>query len=436
MDLQRLRGFNDLFGSSSRLLTIIENHARELMERYSIGEIRIPLLERIELYQRSTGETSDIVEKQMYAFEDKDERQSTVVLRPEGTPGVVRAYITAGFDRTQPEQRFYYSGPMFRRERPQKGRYRQFFQFGVEIFGREDAACDAELLILIDDFVKQRLIDATMEINSIGCKECRPAFRAALIAWGKSHWDKLCDDCHNRIERNPLRLLDCKIDAKLAETAPSSLDYLCEACRAHFGVVQELAAAAGVTFVVNPRMVRGLDYYTRTAFEVRARGLGSQDTIVAGGRYDGLVEVLGGASIPGIGFAIGLDRVALAIEGNPRALQALGSRLDLPREAATRQIHRAPVAAFVVLGEAAARESVNLARVVRAAGLNVEMLSPYRSIKSQLSQANSMGARFAVIVGDREIEAKAARLRDLRRHEEVEAGFASLVPMIEARLTK
>src|SRR5579863_2174624 len=295
-------------------MSLIEERARAIFDRYSIKEIRIPVLERAQLYLRSSGETSDVVEKQMYTFTDRDEGETSVALRPEGTPGVVRAYIEAGLDRTDAEQRLFYSGPMFRRERPQKGRYRQFYQFGVEVFGRPDAACDAELLIMIDELCRDLKVPFRMEINSIGDQKCRPAFRSALVAWGRAHWDQLCDDCHNRIDRNPLRLLDCKIDVKLAESAPKSLDYLCEPCRTHFDAVKELSSAAGVEFAVNPRLVRGLDSYTRTAFEVMADGLGAQSTVVAGGRYDGLVETMGGASVAGIGFAIGVDRMALALQ--------------------------------------------------------------------------------------------------------------------------
>ena len=227
-------------------MSLVEERARAIVERYSIKEIRIPVLERTQLYVRSSGETSDIVEKQMYTFTDRDEGETVVALRPEGTPGVVRAYIEAGLDRTDPEQRLFYSGPMFRRERPQKGRYRQFYQFGVEIFGRPDAACDAELLIMIDELCRDLKLPSTMEINSIGDQKCRPAFREALVAWGRAHWDELDDDCHNRLDRNPLRLLDCKSDAKVTESAPNSLDYLCDECRAHFDTVKELLSAAGV----------------------------------------------------------------------------------------------------------------------------------------------------------------------------------------------
>ncbi|HKN12868.1 MAG TPA: histidine--tRNA ligase [Candidatus Binatus sp.] len=397
MELTRLRGFRDLIGADARAMSLVEGRARALFERYSIKEIRIPVLERLQLYLRSTGETSDIVEKQMYMFTDRDEGETVVALRPEGTPGVVRAYIEAGLDRTEPEQRLFYSGPMFRRERPQKGRYRQFYQFGVEVFGRPDAACDAELLIMIDELCRDLKIPFTTEINSIGDQKCRPAFREALLQWGREHWDQLCDDCHNRIDRNPLRLLDCKIDAKLAASAPNPLDYLCDECRAHFDRVKELLIAANVQYAVNPRMVRGLDYYTRTAFEVMAGGLGAQSTVVAGGRYDGLVEAMSGAAVAGIGFAIGVDRIALALEA-AGVLPAV-----------------TPDAAIISMGPAATRHAVVVARDLRAANLNVEMLSPERKMKTLLARASKIGARFAVIIGDDELARGVVQLRDLKQ---------------------
>jgi histidyl-tRNA synthetase len=318
----------------------------------------------------------------------------------------VRAYIEAGLDRTDPEQRLFYSGPMFRRERPQKGRYRQFFQFGVEVFGRPDAACDAELLIMIDELCRDLKLPSTMEINSIGDQKCRPSFREALVQWGRAHWDELDDDCHNRIDRNPLRLLDCKRDAKVTESAPNSLDYLCDECRAHFDTVKELLTAANVQYVVNPRMVRGLDYYTRTAFEVMAGGLGAQSTVVAGGRYDGLVETMGGEAIAGIGFAIGVDRMALALE-------AAGA---LPVTA--------PDAAIIAMGAVATRHAVVVARELRAANLNVEMLSPERKMKTLLARASKIGAHFAVIIGDDELARGVVQLRDLKNSSQSEVTSA------------
>jgi histidyl-tRNA synthetase len=384
------------------------------MYRYAIDQIRVPMLERAQLYQRTTGETSDIVEKQMYTFSDRDEAETVLALRPEGTPGVVRAYIEAGLDRSDPEQRLWYSGAMFRRERPQKGRYRQFYQFGVEIFGRADAACDAELLIMIDDLRRDLGLTLRTELNSLGCSDCRPAYRAALLEYGRAHLDTLCHDCHQRLERNPLRLLDCKIDVAIAQNAPKTLDYLCEACRAHFGLVQKLITAASVQFSINPRLVRGLDYYTRTAFEVLSGDVGSQSAVVAGGRYDGLVEALGGASVAGIGFAIGVDRMALALQ---TAGLVAGASLD---------------AALIAIGERALAYMTPLARTLRESGLAIEALSPDRKLKALLTRAAKIGARFAVIAGDSELERGAVQLRDLSRSEQREVSIAELPAAIRA----
>src|SRR5271170_334266 len=395
-------------GPPARTLAYVEERARMLMERYAVEEIRIPLLERIELYQRSTGETSDIVSKQMYTFTDRDEAETTLALRPEGTPGVVRAYIEAGLDRSDPEQRFFYSGPMFRRERPQKGRYRQFSQFGVEVFGRADPACDAELLVMIDDLRRDLGLAFQFEINSLGDAKCRPAFRTALLDYGRAHFAELCYDCHERLERNPLRLLDCKIDVKLAEAAPKSLDYLCPECRQHFDTVIDLLNSAGVEFLINPRIVRGLDYYRRTTFEITSTNLGSQNAVLAGGRYDGLVEVLGGAPVPGIGFAIGMERLALALQAAEKP------RAGLPR------------VALIALGEAAARRAAELARELRALPLQVELLSPERSLKSQLKRADRLGANYAVIIGQDELARSAAQLRDLKASAQREVSLANL----------
>jgi histidyl-tRNA synthetase len=384
-----------------------------VVERYGFNEIRVPLLERVELYQRSSGETSDVVEKQMYAFADHDEAETMLALRPEGTPGVVRAYIEAGFDRSEPEQRFHYSGAMFRRERPQKGRFRQFHQFGVEVFGRADAACDAELLIMIDELRRELGLDLEFQINSLGDGQCRPAFRNALLEWGRAHLHELCNDCHLRLDRNPLRLLDCKIDAKHTESAPHSLDYLCEPCRKHFATVELLLKQAGIRYVVNPRLVRGLDYYTRTAFEVVSTAVGSQSAVIAGGRYDGLVEALGGAAVPGTGFAIGVERIALAL--------ASGRLRD----------QTAPNAAIIAMGEAAVIGANNIARQMRGAGLRVELLSPERGLKALLRRADKIGARYALIVGENEMARRVVQLRNLKKSTQLEVAQTDVVAAIK-----
>jgi histidyl-tRNA synthetase len=416
VQLTRLRGFQDTLGAQTRSLAAVEDCARKVVERHNVAEIRIPVLERLELFQHSSGETSDIVEKQMYAFVDRDEAETTLALRPEGTPGVVRAYIEAGMDRSDPEQRFYYVGPMFRRERPQKGRFRQFSQFGVEIFGRADAAIDAELMLMVDEMRRELGLTLNFEINSLGDGECRPRFRQALLEYGRAHLAELCEDCHQRLERNPLRLLDCKIDVRLAAEAPKSQDYLCDNCRAHFATVCDLLADAGVPHVVNPRLVRGLDYYTRTTFEVTSTAVGAQSAVAAGGRYDGLVEALGGAAVAGTGFAIGVDRLALALDA-----ARFDSRVD---------------AALVALGDPAMRRAMTLASGMRAAGLRVELLAPGRGLKALMRRADKIGARYAVIIGDNELARAAATLRDLKTSTQSEVAQADLIGTLAATIAR
>ena len=417
LGLTRLRGFQDLLGADARAVSIVEDCARDVAQRHALNEIRIPLLERVELYQRSTGETSDVVEKQMYAFNDSDEAATVLALRPEGTPGVVRAYIEAGLDRSDPEQRFYYAGPMFRRERPQKGRFRQFHQFGVEIFGRPDAACDAELLIMVDELRQALGLELEIQINSLGDTQCRPAYRAALLEWGRAHLAELCQDCHQRLERNPLRLLDCKVDAAIAQSAPSGAGYLCDPCRNHFGTVERILSQAHVAYVVNPRLVRGLDYYTRTTFEAISTNVGAQSAVVAGGRYDGLVEALGGAAIPGTGFAIGVERIALALD------------------AAKFRTRATPDAAIIAMGDAAMIAAVGLSGLLREANLRIEMLSPERGLKALLRRADKIGAHFALIIGENELARGVVQLRDLKTSSQREVALKDAAAEIKSAAT-
>jgi len=418
MELTRLRGFRDILGVDAQTMALVEEQARRLMRRYNIGEIRTPVLEAVQLFQRTAGETSDLVEKQIYSFTDRDQGETVVALRPEGTAGVVRAYIEAGLDRSDPEQRFFYSGPVFRRERPQKGRYRQHFQFGVEIFGRPDAACDAELLTLLDDLRRALDLQLGFEINSIGDQECRPRFRQAVLDFGLEHEAQLCEDCRRRLRQNPLRLLDCKTDAALVESAPRSIDYLCVPCRTHYDTVKSLLAAAGVAFVENYRLVRGLDYYSRTTFEVKSAALGAQNTVAGGGRYDGFVEMLGGAAVAGIGFGIGIDRVALAVQ------------------AANKIAALSPTAVIIALGEPALRQATALARTLRADQIVVEVLSPDRKIKTLLGRASKIGARFAVILGEDELKRGAVQLRDLFLSKQSEVAVGDLARTIGAALPR
>ena len=418
MELTRLRGFRDILGVDAQTMALVEEQARRLMRRYNIGEIRTPVLEAVQLFQRTAGETSDLVEKQIYSFTDRDQGETVVALRPEGTAGVVRAYIEAGLDRSDPEQRFFYTGPVFRRERPQKGRYRQHFQFGVEIFGRPDAGCDAELLTLLDDLRRVLELELSFEINSIGDQECRPQFRQAVLDFGLKHEAQLCADCRRRLRQNPLRLLDCKIDAALVDSAPRSIDYLCVPCRTHYDTVKSLLDAAGVAFVENYRLVRGLDCYSRTTFEVKSATLGAQNTVAGGGRYDGFVEMLGGAPVAGIGFGIGIDRVALAVQ------------------AANKVAALSPTAVIIALGEPALRRATALARTLRADHIVVEVLSPDRKIKTLLGRASKIGARFAVILGEDELKRGAVQLRDLPLSKQSEVAVGDLARTIGAALAR
>lgn len=405
--LTRLRGFQDQIGPSAEALSYVESAFRSIVELHGFREIRIPILERVELYQRSSGETSDIVEKQMYVFADRDEAETIVALRPEGTPGVVRAYIEAGLDRSDPEQRLYYSGPMFRRERPQKGRYRQFYQFGIEVFGRADAACDAEVILIIDELRRKLGLEFRFEINSIGDGNCRPQFREAVYNFGKAHYDQLCADCKNRLERNPIRLLDCKTDVALMADAPKSADYLCDPCKKHFGQVKDLLKAGGVEYVENPRLVRGLDYYTRTTFEYVGTGLESaQNALGGGGRYDGLVAALGGPDTPAVGLALGIERILLALE-------AEGATPASP----------APLDAFVVdfAGGEAARD---LTAAIRRAGFRVDRSFDGRSPKAQFKAADRSGARLAIVIGPDERAAGTVGVKDLH-----EGGDQETIPV-------
>jgi len=394
----------------------VEERARAIARRYAVEEIRIPMLERLELFEHSSGETSDVVQKQMYLVrrhEESDPERSEMALRPEGTPGVVRAYIEAGLDKSDPEQRFFYLGPMLRYERPQKGRYRQFHQFGVELLGRADPAADAELMFMIDDLRRDLGVELTFEVNSLGDTKCRPAYRAALLEWGRAHLNELCPDCHQRIDRNPLRLLDCKVDARLAASAPKSVDFLCDECRRHFDQVRALLADARLPFEVNPRLVRGLDYYTRTAFEVVSTAVGSQNAVAAGGRYDGLVAALGGTAVAGTGFAIGIERIALALD----VTQLASARADV---------------VIIALGEAATIPAVAIARELRADDLRVEMLSSERGLRAQLRRADKLGVRIALIVGEDEVARGVVQLRDLKTSSQREVQRGDLAAAVRA----
>jgi histidyl-tRNA synthetase len=394
--LNGVKGFHDVVPPQSERFTDIEGRLRAVLAAYNYGEIRTPVAERTELFARSLGETTDIVEKEMYTFDDRD--GTSLTLRPEGTAAVVRAAIEAGLAQREQVAKLYYLGPMFRRERPQRGRSRQFHQAGAELIGRDDPLADAEVvMLLVDCLAAGGLHGADLVLNSLGDATCRPAYREVLAAYGRAHVAELCANCRQRLERNPLRLLDCKEEGcrRVMADAPLVTDHLCDACRAHFAEVQHLLQAAEVPFRVNPRLVRGLDYYVRTAFEVVAGNLGAQNAVGGGGRYDGLVEALGGPPLPGIGFAIGLERLLMAADG--------------PAPDAHPEVDVIPIS------PAASAAAVRMARRLRALGMRCEVEAAGRSVKSAMRRADKLAARFAVLLGEDELRAGRATVRDLEQ---------------------
>ena len=396
MKIQSVKGFHDVLPADSARWNAIEERARRVFAAYNFREIRIPIVERSELFSRSLGDTTDIVEKEMYTFLDRDE--TSLTLRPEGTASVVRAYVEHALHQESPTARLFYFGPMFRRERPQKGRLRQFSQIGVEVLGRDDAAADAEVLLLLADLLAAfGVTSAEIHVNTLGCRECRPAYREALVEWGRARLDSLCQDCGRRIEQNPLRLLDCKQPGCVAvrDGAPRMLERCCAACRAHFDRVLALLRAEGVEANLQPYMVRGLDYYCRTAFEVIASGLGAQNAIGGGGRYDGLVQGLGGPDVAGVGFALGVERLVMVLAQS-------GFSVD-----------EQPEFAVLPVGLQAETAAFGVAHRLRGGGARVALESGEKSLKSQMRQTDKQGARYAIILGEDELASRALTLRDL-----------------------
>jgi histidyl-tRNA synthetase len=392
-----VKGFRDVLPDESARWLILEAAALDVFSRYAFGEIRLPIAERTELFARSIGETTDIVEKEMYTFVDRGD--TSITLRPEATAGVVRAAIEHGVVARDREIRVFYRGPMFRRERPQKGRFRQFYQIGAEVLGRGDPVVDAEILVLLRDFLDRvGARDAVFEVNSLGDTACRPGYRDRLRRFAIGCRGQLCDNCQRRLEHNPLRLLDCKEEGcrRAMADAPLMVDFLCAPCAEHFATVRRLLEAANVMVTLNPRIVRGLDYYCRTAFEVVAAGLGSQNAVGGGGRYDGLVATLGGPPVAGVGFAVGVERLAMVVR-------------DLPSAPAARAIVVAP------LGESAWGAGLSVATALRGAGRSVELVAGKPSLKSALRHADRIGARYVLMIGAEELSAGRGSIRDLER---------------------
>jgi histidyl-tRNA synthetase len=394
VSITAIKGFNDLLPSESGHWQFIEQTARQVFARYGFSEIRVPILEKTELFCRSIGDTTDIVEKEMYTFVDKG--GSSLTLRPEGTASVMRALIEHKLYVLDSVNKLYYMGPMFRHERPQKGRYRQFHQIGAEVTGAADPLIDAQVLLMVSRlFQELGLTEPSLQINSLGCPVCRPAYREALVAFLVQRQDTLCEDCRRRQATNPLRALDCKVPGCVEATqgAPAMLEHLCPDCEQHFGKVQGYLTAAAVPYSLNPRMVRGLDYYTRTTFEFVTGLLGSQSAVAAGGRYDGLVEQLGGPAVPGIGFALGVERVALL----------LGDR----------SFEKAPDLFIAVMGDAARTTGFRLMAALQDQGLWVETDCESKSLKSQMRRADKLKSRYSLVLGDTELATGSVILKQM-----------------------
>ena len=410
--IQRIKGTMDILPDETPLFRRIETIAREEAERYGFGEIRIPTFENTELFVRGVGDTTDVVQKEMYTFADRDENRS-ISLRPEGTAGVARALIENGLHVAAMPQKFYYIINCFRHEAPQAGRSREFFQFGTETFGSESPAADATVIAVAASVLDRLGLgkNVSLHVNSIGCKCCRPAYREALVGYYTENNACLCDTCRDRLGRNPLRLLDCKNPecAALAPKAPRTVDHLCPECEAHFGDLCAMLDAMGISYTVDPAIVRGLDYYTRTVFEFIATGIGAQSTVCGGGRYDGLVESLGGPALPGIGFGMGITRLILAM----RALGTADTPVPAPR------VYIAP------LGKSAAVTAMATCERLRRAGIYAECDVMDRSLKAQMKYAGKLGAAYTLILGDDEIAKGTAQLRDMATGEQTEVEIAT-----------
>ncbi len=412
---RKIKGFRDIYGTDIPYWQFVEKVYKDLFARFGYKEIKIPVMEKTELFNRSIGGTTDIVEKEMFAF--KDINGDHLALRPEGTASTVRAYIENGLYHPKGLHKFYYYGPMFRRERPQKGRFRQFYQLGVEAFGSNSPLLDAEVIGLLDSLFKECGIydDVELEINSIGCDDCRPEYRKKLIEFFKNKEDKLCADCKRRLETNPLRILDCKVKTciEIAKEAPLISDNLCDVCNTHFNEVKHFLDVMDIQYKVNPKMVRGLDYYVRTAFEFVTSKLGASSAVGAGGRYDGLVKLIGGPDLPGIGFAVGVDRL-----------------VELIKE--KKEINITETDFFVIaFKEVSDNFAINFIGKLRSLGYIAEMDVEFAGMKAQMKKANRSNAKFALILGEDEMKENKISIKNMTTGEQFQINSEELESSLE-----
>ncbi|MGE3974468.1 MAG: histidine--tRNA ligase [Bdellovibrionales bacterium] len=418
MLVKSLRGMNDVGEPEIHLQHHIEKIVREIYELTGFHEVRTPMLESTALFHRGVGDTTDIVEKEMYTFNDRN--GDSISLRPEGTASIVRATLEHNWLNISPTLKIYYVGPMFRHERPQKGRYRQHTQFGMEVFGVEGPWADVEIMATqYWVFEKLGLLkDITLKLSSLGCKECRPQYREVLLKVLRPKASELCPDCQRRLEKNPLRVFDCKVETckKIAQTLPTMLDHLCEPCTTHFSGVQSGLKQLKMNFEVDPKIVRGIDYYTRTSFEFVTSQIGAQGTVCGGGRYDQLVEQLGGPSTPGVGCGMGLERLTMLLESKIAEHQP-----------------RAQVF-FAVPDPEAKATAYELCFQLRQAGLRAEIDLSDRSMKSQFKRADKMGVPFCAILGGNELAKKVVLLKNMKERTEEEVPLADLEKTLKTKL--
>ena len=401
-----VRGTQDVLPKDSYKWHLMEDVMRRVAATCGFREIRTPVFENTELFQRSVGETTDVVQKEMYTFTTKG--GDSITLRPEGTAGAVRAMLEHGLYNDALPIKAYYFTSCYRYEKPQAGRLREFHQFGAEVFGASAPAADAEIISFAKSvFDNLQVENLSLEINSIGCPECRKKYHAALKAYFEQYKDDLCETCLTRLEKNPMRILDCKspVCSKIAAGAPIMLDYLCDDCKAHFEGVKACLDAIGIAFTINPKIVRGLDYYTRTVFEFVSGDIGAQSTVCGGGRYDGLVTEMGGPAMPSLGFAIGMERLLMILEAQK------DSALSYYREDNCDLY-------IAGLGTAAQLAAFRLAQQVRTTSLNAECDLAGRSLKAQMKYADKIGAKFSMVLGDSELENKIAKVKNMRSGEQ------------------
>lgn len=416
MAIKAPKGTKDTMPRDSYKVQYIEKEFSELCRLYGFGEVRTPMFESTELFNRGVGETTDIVQKEMYTFEDLGHR--SITLKPEGTSPAVRAFIESHDYAEMQPTKYYYDSPCFRYERPQAGRLREFHQFGVENFGTPDMMADAEVIALASDFIKKIGIeDVELRINSVGCRECRPIYRKALQDYLRPYYEDLSDISKDRFEANPMRIIDSKdiTDQRIAKDAPYMLDYLCDDCKAAFEALKTNLDAMGISYVVDPRIVRGLDYYTKTAFEFVTTKIGAQGTVCGGGRYDHLVEEIGGPSIPGVGFGLGKERLLILMEQNDIIV-------DDPN---------VPDISVSFIGDKARLYALDLVHKLRACGVSAIIDTLNRNLKGQMKYANKLNARYSVVIGENEIEKGIVTLKNMNSGEQKEINAIDITKEIE-----